>query len=233
MFVALLQPVAALSGFGAYIAWLDNAAQGPSTCRGTSANGALEGGQRLPYSGENYRVHSGLAFVLGRTFVHSAVRRAVIDSYATISRQTPELRFVYAETGWPWGGNFAPHKTHRNGTAVDFHVPVRTLDGKVSELPTSIVNLYGYAIDFDRTGQAGPDRIDFQAMALHLLALDQAARAHGISIARVIFDVELQPKLFATAAGGQLRRQIQFNRGQAWVRHDEHYHVDFNVPCRP
>ena len=23
----------------------------------------------------------------------------------------PDLRFVYAETSWPWGGNFAPHKT--------------------------------------------------------------------------------------------------------------------------
>ena len=66
----------------------------------------------------------------------------------------------------------------------------------------------------------------------HLLALDRAARAHSISIRRVIFDVGLQPKLAASPAGAQAMQRLAFNKQQAWVRHDEHYHVDFAVPCR-
>ena len=52
-------------------------------------------------------------FLLGRTFVHEAVRNTMRDAYAGLSKSRPELRFVYAETGWPWGGRFAPHKTGR------------------------------------------------------------------------------------------------------------------------
>lgn len=49
----------------------------------------------------------------------------------------------------------------------------------------------------------------------------------------MIFDVELQPLLLATPAGEKMKGLIAFNRQQGWVRHDEHYHVDFIVPCAP
>jgi hypothetical protein len=26
--------------------------------------------------------------------------------------------------------------------------------------------------------------------------------------------------------------RLGFNKQQAWVKHDEHYHVDFDVQCR-
>ena len=225
-------PVSAAAGFAAYVAWLAIDSGRPSVCRGTVVNGSLEGGRRLPYSGDNYSAYSTAGFLAGRTFVHSAVRKTMLDAYAELSKSRPELRFIYAESGWPWGGRFAPHKTHANGTAVDFHVPVRTLDGKVAELPATPFNQLGYAIEFDRSGQAGSLKIDFEAMALHLLALDRAARANGIGIRRVIFDVNLQPKLLATGPGAQVRGRIALSKQQAWVRHDEHYHVDFDVPCR-
>jgi len=63
---------------------------------------------------------------------------------------------------------------------------------------------------------------------------ERAARAQGIGIRRVIFDVNLQPKLAGAGAGagGQVIKRVAFNKQQAWVRHDEHYHVDFRVPCR-
>ena len=222
----------AASLFAGYIAWLGIDERRPSVCRGTAVTGRLEGGRRLPYSGENYRGYSLLGYLLGRTFVHQAVRDTMRDAYAELGKSRPELRFVYAETGWPWGGRIAPHRTHANGTSVDFHVPVRTLDGEVSLLPTSPFSLFGYAVDFDGNGRAGALSLDFQAMGLHLLALDKAARGHGIRIGRVIFDVGLQPRLAATDAGAEAMRRMTFNRGQAWVRHDEHYHVDFVVPCR-
>lgn len=232
LLAACLVPAFAAAVFAAYVAWLGMDGNRPSTCRGTIALGSLEGGRRLPYSGENYRAYSVLGFLLGRTFVHEAVRNAMRDAYADLGKSHPELRFIYAETGWPWGGGFAPHKTHANGTSVDFHVPVRTLDGQVSQLPTSPFNQFGYAVEFDSAGRAGSHRLDFEAMALHLLALDRAARAHGIRIQRVIFDVGLQSKLAATRSGAQAMGRIPFTKQPAWVRHDEHYHVDFAVPCR-
>jgi penicillin-insensitive murein endopeptidase len=173
-----------------------------------------------------------MGFLLGRTFVHSAVRDAMRDAYAELSGSNSELRFVYGESAWPWGGSFWPHKSHANGTAVDFFVPVRTVDGAVSELPTWPWNLFGYAVQFDKTGRLGSRAIDFEAMALHLLALDRAARAHGIGIRRIIFDVALQPRLAAMGSGAQVVRRLAFNKQQVGVRHDEHYHVDFAVPCR-
>ena len=225
-------PVAVFLGFTMYVAWLGVDGDQRSQCYGTGNTGSLAGGRRLPYAGENYRAYSLLGFLLGRTFVHSTVRDAMRDAYAQLGKSRPELQFIYAESGWPWGGSFRPHKTHANGTAADFLVPVRTLDGQVSTVSTSPFKLFGYANEFDSAGRSGAYRLDFEAMALHLLALDQAARSRGIRIRRVIFDVGLQPRLAASAAGAQVTTRLSFNRQQAWVRHDDHYHVEFEVACR-
>lgn len=230
--VAIGLPAVALAGFAAYLGWLAADDGRASQCRGTVANGSLTGGGRLPHSGDNYRAYSTAGFLLGRTFMHGRVAKATREAYAALYQARPELRFVYAEAGWPWGGSFAPHKTHRNGTSVDFHVPVRGSDDKVAELPTTLTNQLGYSVEFDKTGRSGTLRLDFEAMALHLQALDKAVRANGIGIERVIFDVDLQPLLFATEPGAHLRKRLAFNSRQSWVRHDEHYHVDFAVPCR-
>ncbi|HEY5827676.1 MAG: penicillin-insensitive murein endopeptidase [Hyphomicrobiaceae bacterium] len=230
LWVCLL-PASVAAVFALYVAWLGLDFGAPSTCRGSIANGSLEGGRRLPYSGENYRAYSLLGYLLGRTFVHDKVRNAMRDAYADLARSHPDLRFLYAETSWPWGGNFAPHKTHANGTSVDFHVPTRT-DGQVSELPTSPFNKFGYSVEFDGAGRAGSLLIDFEAMGLHLLALDKAARANGTRIQRVIFDPALHSKLAASPGGAQALARLPFQRQRSWVRHDEHYHVDFAVPCR-
>ena len=175
---------------------------------------------------------TAVGFALGRTYVHSTVRDIMRDAYADLAKSRRELRFIYGESGWANGGRIRPHKGHSNGTAADFFVPVRTLEGKVSRLPISSFNLFGYGIQFDRNGRSGSNTIDFEAMGLHLLALERAARAHGIGIRRVIFDMNLQPKLAATGAGAQVMKRLAFNKQQAWVRHDEHYHVDFRVACR-
>jgi penicillin-insensitive murein DD-endopeptidase len=204
----------------------------PSVCYGDSVSGRLEGGTRLSYSGENYRAYSMLGFALGRTYVHSTVRDIMREAYAELAKNHPDLKFIYGESGWAKGGRFHPHRGHSNGTAADFFVPIRSFDGRVSQLSISPFNLFGYATQFDRNGRSGSNTIDFEAMALHLLALDRAARAHGIGIRRVIFDVNLQPKLAGTGAGREVLRRLPFNKQQAWVRHDEHYHVDFRVACR-
>ena len=224
-------PLMAFCGFAAWIAWIGRDSGPPSRCHGGVVGGWLEGGRRLPLWGENYSAYSIPGWLAGRTFMHQSVRDAALAAYANLAQSHPELRFSYAESAWPWGGRLAPHRTHMNGTSVDFQVPVRTLDGAITDFPASVFNKLGYNVRFDRLGRSGNYQIDFEAMALHLLALNEAARAQGISIGRVIFDVRLQPRLFATEAGQRLRGAMSFNNRQAWVPHDEHYHVDFRVPC--
>jgi penicillin-insensitive murein endopeptidase len=55
----------------------------------------------------------------------------------------------------------------------------------------------------------------------------------GAALARVIFDPACLERLFATARGPQLKQNLRFMKNKPWVRHDEHYHVDFAVPCKP
>jgi penicillin-insensitive murein DD-endopeptidase len=204
----------------------------PSVCYGNVVHGRLENGKRLLYSGPNYRAYHIAGFVTGRTFIHSSVRDTARDAYAALERSDPELRFVYAESGWRKGGRFWPHRTHANGTSVDFMVPLRTESGEVAEIQSSVLNKLGYAVTFDNEGRRGRQRIDFEAMAKHLLALHEAARANGIGIRRVIFEPPLHKALFATASGHALLGKMEFMQRPAWVRHDQHYHVDFAVPCQ-
>ena len=204
----------------------------PSVCYGDAVNGRLENAKRLPYSGVNYRAYHIGGFLSGRTFMHSAVRDTLRDAYAALAASDPGLRFVYAESGWPWGGRLRPHRTHANGTAVDFMVPVRDGAGQVRELTGSVTNMLGYGIRFDDNGKREGLTIDFEAMAKHIIALDAAAKAHGTRIGRVILEPPLLRHLFATPTGHALQGRVTFMKTHAWFRHDQHYHVDFIVACK-
>ena len=100
-------------------------------------------------------------------------------------------------------------------------------------LPTGLTNRFGYGIEFDANGKYGEYSIDFPAIAELLYQLHLAAKTHGVGIALVIFDKSFLPKLFATPRGSYLQHNLPFMKGKPWVRHDEHYHVDFAVPCKP
>jgi len=68
-------------------------------------------------------------------------------------------------------------------------------------------------------------------MAAHIVALHRQAKKNGHDLWRVIFAPELQPNLYNTQYADYLRANIQFSKKRSWVRHDEHYHVDFKVAC--
>jgi penicillin-insensitive murein endopeptidase len=209
------------------------AAAAESQCFGRVANGRIEHSVKLPASGPNFSAYSSVAAALGRTHVHSRVAEVVVAAYAAAHAASPGVTYVYGETGWPAGGRFRPHRTHQNGLSVDFFVPVRNAAGQSVPMPTGPTNRYGYDLEFDANGRLGELSIDFTALAEHLFQLHAAARARGIGLALVIFDPPLLPRLFATPRGPYLRQHLPFMKGSAWVRHDEHYHVDFAIPCRP
>lgn len=75
-------------------------------------------------------------------------------------------------------------------------------------------------------------KIDYEAMAAHIVMLHKQSVKQGYDVWRVIFAPELQPPLFDTVHADYLKENIQFSTKRSWVRHDEHYHVDFAVPCQ-
>jgi penicillin-insensitive murein endopeptidase len=204
-----------------------------SQCFGTVGNGRIERSVKLPASGPNFVAYSVLGAAAGRTYVHSKVAEIVAAAYAALAASDPSITFVYGESGWPTGGRIRPHRTHQNGLSVDFFVPVRDGTGKSMPLPTRLTNKLGYDIEFDERGMYAGYGIDFPAIAEHLYQLHVASKAHGAGIALVIFDPAYLPKLFITSRGKFLQQNMPFMRGVPWVRHDEHYHVDFAVACKP
>jgi penicillin-insensitive murein endopeptidase len=209
------------------------ASEKESTCYGTPVRGRLENGWQLPGSGRNFQAYSTLGAVAGRNYTHSRIYRTVLDAYEILEKTAPGKVFVYGETGWNRGGRFRPHKTHQNGLSVDFFVPVVDSAGTSVPLPTGISDKFGYDIEFDRHGRFKDYTLDFDAMAEHLSAIRQAADANGVRILRVIFDNDLQALLFKTRKGSALQNNLPFSVKKPWVRHDEHYHIDFSVPCKP
>jgi len=202
-----------------------------STCYGSVSKGRLEGGVKLPSDGINFTAYSSVAAMAGRTCVHSRVAKIVEESYAGLARELPGTVFVYGETGWSSGGRIRPHRTHQNGLSVDFFVPVRDADGKSVPIPTSATTRFGYDLEFNAQARTDNLSIDFTALSEHLHQLNLAAKKNGTSIALVIFDPAYLDKLFATPRGPSIR-SLPFMKGKPWVRHDEHFHVDFAVPCR-
>ncbi len=203
-----------------------------SVCYGTPSKGRVEGAIQITLKGKNFYPYSSLGVGLGRTFVHSKVARVINDAYANLARINPRKKYMYGESGWEKGGQIKPHRTHQNGLAVDFMVPVLDMRDKSVLLPTNMLNKFGYDIEFDQNAQYKNLRIDFEAIADHLYALHLAANKSGVGISRVIFEPTFIPKLYASKRGDWIKKHIQFMQGHAWVRHDEHYHVDFSLPCR-
>ena len=150
-----------------------------STCFGTTSNGRLEAGCKLPASGANFTTYSRVLGIAGRTYVHCDVHGVLLDAYRALEASHPDLVFVYGETGKRRGGPFPPHKTHQNGLSVDFMTPVVDGDGRSVPLPTSVFNRYGYDIDFTVDGRGEGMRVDFEAIAAHLAAIVSASEAAG------------------------------------------------------
>lgn len=200
--------------------WFD-LSRGDGACIGETHNGSLRGAKRLAWTGENFRPFCHLCVLALRTYGDARVIDAVEAGFEDVATQT-DAEFAYGEIGFPWGGRFYPHKTHRNGLSVDFMVPL--VDGV---MPLNAWERFGYDLEFDHgTGAKGADRIDFDAITAHLLALDSAARVRGGQVARVFFAPDLQGNL-----SSEVRAKLRFNTRQSWVRHDDHYHVDFAFPC--
>jgi penicillin-insensitive murein endopeptidase len=113
-------------------------------------------------------------------------------------------------------------------------VPVLNDAKRSVPLPSTPLNKFGYGLEFDDQGRIPGFRIDFDAMAEHLYQISVASYQNGIAIERVIFDPRLTERLLSSSRhGAELRRSMPFMKERPWIRHDEHYHIDFRIPCQP
>lgn len=231
--VGLLVACAVGAAFSVVVLRTRDAHAGDALSYGKGGCGKLEGGVQLPCAGENFEAFSRLACGLGRNHLHPDVAATLIDAFAILSDELPGRRWQYAELGLKDGGPLRPHKTHQSGVAADFFVPVVDEAGKPAEVPIRMRQKYGYSLEFDRRGRlpGASLTIDFKALARHLLALERAGAAHGVRIERVILTPDFHRALFA-AAPELAPMRARFMKKEAWVRHDEHYHVDFELPAK-
>ena len=203
-----------------------------SVCYGSPSNGRVERAVQLPSSGPNFSAYSTIGVNLGRTYVHTAVRDALVAVFANLQRTHPIKLFVYGETGLKEGGLFRPHRTHQNGLSVDVMIPVIDKNGKSVALPTSVTNKFGYGIEFDSQARFDGLTIDFEALGAFLHEVRAVSKLQNIDVRLVIFDPQYLPRLFATQHGKELSTELNFMSKPAWVRHDDHIHIDFSVPCK-
>ncbi len=196
----------------------------PSISQGSVSQGSVQNAKRMYFRGENFTTYSYPGYLAGRTFAHDKVRQTMMDSYKICEESCPKITFVVGEIGRKHGGQFLPHRTHRNGMSVDFMTPL--LKNEKHYRSHHLFNLWGYRFEFDNKGKKGNVEIDYETMAKHLLALEKTAKQNGLAIQKVIFDPVLRPYLLKTKTGQQLKH-LPFTKNRVVIRHDDHYHVDF------
>lgn len=199
---------------------------------GTVKNGSLKKGVRLPYKYKNFTYFSPFSYLIGRANVNSKVYRTVLKAYGTCEKTCPKQKFRVMECSRKKGGKMLPHRTHQNGLSIDFMTPLKRKGKQFKRL--NGIGIWHYLLQFNSKAQLKTNKkvsIDYETMAKHLSALDDAAKKEGLRIKKVILKIELQPYLFQNKYGKKLKRRgIYFVRALPSIidnLHDEHYHVDF------
>ncbi len=126
------------------------------------------------------------------------------------------------------------HRTHQNGLSVDFMIPKIKDEQPYRRLDR--IGMWHYLLKFDEGGKSAiaPDvSLDFESMAKHILALDEACKNSGVFIRKIILNTHLYDEFFATEAGQIIKSSdIYFVQSLTPLLndlHDEHYHVDFHL----
>jgi penicillin-insensitive murein endopeptidase len=207
--------------------------KGLSISQGSVSKGSLENGRRFPYRGSNFKYFSFLSYTFfNRAWVHSKVLDISLEAYEEMEHTYPEKNFLLMECSQEKGGRMWPHRTHQNGTSIDFGVPL-VKKGKARHLH-NYFGIYHYLMAFDEEGKTGLAKnisIDFEAMAQHILALEKAARKRGMFIKKVILKIDLKDDFYNTPSGKIVKRKgIYFAKALPKTiddLHDDHYHIDF------
>ena len=207
--------------------------KGTSESVGKVSNGKLINAYKLPRKGDNFKYYSLFSYyVIGRCYIHSGIHKTILESYTILEKENPKYTYRIMDCSKRKGGRLFPHKTHQNGTSVDFMTPL-IKKGKQTTFFDKI-SVFRYLMKFDSKGKSRINKkveIDFESVAQHILILDKTARKNGFKIRKVILETNLKDELFATKYGAELKeRNIYFVKSLPKVideLHDDHYHIDF------
>ncbi|MGM9508875.1 hypothetical protein ACS5NO_14155 [Larkinella sp. GY13] len=209
--------------------------QSESTSFGSVGNGKLLKPFLVPFAGKNFRHFSFVSYyIMDNGYTHSKVGKTIIDAYSHCEETCTGKSFQLMECSNKDGGEMLLHYTHQNGLSADFMVP--TMPSSLGNSLSSQLGLWYYLLSFSAKGKLKIDKkitIDFETMGKHLLALNGMAKKNGLRIKKVIFNTGLQPLLFKSDSGRQLKSKgIYFVRALSPSTnnaHDDHYHVDFEI----
>ena len=205
----------------------------PSESKGTVSNGELVNGKLIPFKGNNYEYFSEESYLAGRAFLNDKVLSTLLNSYANLEN-LPHKLFYVMECANSHGGKLAPHRTHQNGTSVDFMMP--KLKNGIPYYGLDTLGVNHYRLGFDNDGKYLNDKsisIDFDLVAKHILELDKTAKLKGLKIKKVIINTNLKDELFSTPNGKKLKASsvyiVQKLSTLINSLHDDHYHIDFEL----
>lgn len=209
--------------------------EGASLSEGSVRQGKLHNGWLMPFEGENFHYFSRFSYyILNNAYVNSSVYKTLTDAYTTCASTCPGKEFILMECTRKNGGQMLFHWTHQNGTSVDFMVPTTRKDEKKTW--TTRWGLLHYLLQFNQDGQLTINHkttIDFETMAKHILALDDAAHQNGLKIYKILFNTNMLDELYATPSGKELQQRdiriIPHLSNLVNRYHDDHYHVDFDI----
>jgi len=206
---------------------------GVSKSKGTVKNGELINGRRFPKKGNNYKYFSKMTYFLkNRAWVNSHVLDITLEAYKECELTMPKRRFLLMECSHKKGGKMWPHRTHQNGTSIDFASPLKK--NKQPYHGDQWKGVFHYAMQFDTFGRCIGNKdisIDFEAMGKHILALEKAAKKRNMYIKKVLLKIDLKDDFFKTKSGKHVKdKGIYFAKYLPKFIdnvHDDHYHIDF------
>ena len=189
--------------------------------------------RQLPKKGDNFKYFSKYTyFVNSRAWVHGTILDAVLEAYEDCEKNIPNRKFMIMECSNKHGGKMWPHRTHQNGTSIDFATPLKK-NGKPYH-GDQWRGIWHYAMNFDEHGRFKMNKnisIDFETMAKHILSLEKAARKRNMYIKKVLLKINLKDDFYKTPSGKLVKRKkIYFAKYLQPIidnQHDDHYHIDF------
>lgn len=214
-----------------------NQKTGSSVSIGKVNNGSLKNGVKFAYSGENYNYFSITSyFILRRSSVHEKVRAVTLNAYRDLNKRFPAQQWGIMECSRPHGGKMKPHRTHQNGTSIDFMTPLKSIKSNKQYRWKAHLGVWHYLLTFDQDGYLNKRKkvkIDFDMIAHHILTLNKEAKKKGMKIKKVIFKINLKDDLFKSEIGKKLKASgiyfAKYLTPMADNVHDDHYHIDFEL----
>lgn len=208
-----------------------------SESKGTVRNGELKNGHRFKYHNQNFSYFSTLSYyLLNNAYTNSKVKKTVEEAYQSLYQKFPDQKWKMMECSNKKGGKMRFHRTHQNGTSIDFMVPLLNTKSNQQSRSRDHYGMWHYLLKFDKNGfvnGSNKTQIDFEKMAHHILALKEAGVKNGVKIKKVIFKIELKANLFNSAIGKKLKSSgIYFAQALSPIVnnvHDDHYHIDFEI----